>query len=325
MLPLEERYSQLYKNFEKKEYQENLTELLSIAIENRKVIKETKKILTNSYDNKILKDKLIILFISILYDNENSAIIGNTIKELIKDEDFKTQIIKIIKTEKDSKKIFKLLKNYFMEKFDKRFDDFFKIYLTDKLLCQYNIDLAFKVMSENILTKEINVTIENYYKENKLPEKYIDKLKQKLVALPYDYSIDKWFKKFYKKSSDKIKKIIIKEENYNIFINHYLENLILETIYSTINNDSFLKKFKKEFHNEFLSDNKTLKKLLKSLLFDSSDLIFNKIKEKRYNCFHLTSKMFRIDKELLSLYLKEILKKKELEEKILPVLYENLK
>ncbi len=325
MLSMDDRYKQIYKNIEKKEYQEQLVELIAIAFQNKNIIEESNKILANAYENKILKDKLIILFVNTIYDNENSIKIKKIFKELLTDEKFKTSIIKIIKSEKNTKKIFNLLKQHFIKKFDKRFNKIFKIYLIDKFLCQTNINTVFKVISKNILEESVIKVISDYYEKNKIANKYSDKFKQSLVSLPYDYSIDAWFKKLFKKDYSKIKKLVTNSKNFNLFINKNLETLTLSVIYSTIDNELLLKSYKKDFNNEFIKNNLMLKKILKSLIIDNNDEIFDKIKEKRFNCFHLDEKMIKLDEGILTIYLKEILSKRELENKVLPILYESLK
>lgn len=325
MLSMEDRYKQVYKNIEKKEYQEQLVDLIAIAFQNKNIIQESNKILTNAYENKILKEKLIILFVNTIYDNENSIKIKKALKELLKDEEFKTSIIKIIKSEKNTKKIFNLLKQYFIKKLDKRFNKIFKTYLIDKFLCQTNINTLFKVISKKILEEHISKVIFDYYEKNKIASKYSDKFKQKLVSLPYDYSVDAWFEKSFKNNYSKIRKLVTNSKNFNLFINKNLETLTLDIIYSTINSELFLKSYKKDFYNEFIKDSFMLNKILKSLIIDTSDELFDKIKEKRFNCFHLDEKLFKLDEGILIFYLKEILSKKELEDKVLPILYESLK
>ena len=75
MLPMEDRYKELYKNFKKTEYQEKTSELITVIIENREVLKKSEEILDNSYKNEVLNSKVIIFMINIIYDNENSRVI----------------------------------------------------------------------------------------------------------------------------------------------------------------------------------------------------------------------------------------------------------
>jgi hypothetical protein len=325
MLPMENRYTQIYKNLEKNEYKKELITLITSILENQNLIQETSKILENSFENKILKDKIIVFLVSVIYDANNSIQLKNAFNELLEDEEFKTQIVKIIKTEKDSKKIFILLKDFFIKKIDKRFNKIFKTFLNDKFLCQHNIDLTFTVVSKNLINENIGTLILDYYKENNFPDKYKESLKQQLVSLPYDYSIDSWFKDYYKKTYTKIKEFFLNERNSKFIMSEHLEALELNTIYSILNNQLFLDSYKKEFYNEFISDKVKLKKALKSLIIDDSDTLFEKINEKRFNCFHLDEKMIRIDFGLLSLFLKSILGKKEIELNVLPIFFESLK
>ncbi len=325
MLPMEERYKQIYKNIEKKEYNEKLVNLTAIALENRDVVNEAGEALSNAYENKILRSRLIILFVNIIYDIENSERIKKIFNDLLKDREFKTAIVKIIKSEKNSKKIFNLLKQYFIKKLDKRFDKIFKTYLMDKFLCQTNIDTVFKVIAKKFLSDRLKDVVYNYYKENKIEDKYSNRFKQQLVSLPYDYSIDGWFEKVFDKNYKKIKKLLTSRDNFNLFINDNLKSIVLDIVYSTMSDENFLKFYKKDFYNEFFKDDLFLKRILKSLLIDDNEQLFDKIKEKRFNCFHLEQKMIKIDEGLLIIYLKSILSKKELESKVLPILYESLR
>ena len=325
MLSLEDRYKQLYKNFKKTEYQKEVIKSLTKMLENRFVVDKSEKILNDSYENKVLKSKIVVLFINVIYDNKHSLIIKNQLSDLLfKDEEFKTSIIKIIKTEKDTKKIFSLLKEFFIKKLDKRFNDVFKRYLKDKFLCQHNIDLTFSMLAESLLSKEIEDIVLAHYKENEFPEKYAELLKRKIVAMPYNYSIDNWFEKNYKKILLKLNDYFVKNES-KFLVNDKMESVELDIIYSLLQNEVFLTEFKKEFYNEFLKDENIMKSILKDSLISDTETLFNKIKEKRFNCFHLNRKMFRIDKGVLSFYFKDVLKAKEIEKSILPILFKSLK
>jgi len=325
MLDFEDRYKELYKNYKKSEYQEEISKSLTKILENRFVLEKAETILNDSYDNKVLKSKIIVLFINVIYDNKHSIIIKKQLNDLLfKDEEFKTKVIKIIKTEKNTKKIFSLLKGFFIKKIDKRFNDIFKRYLKDKFLCQHNIDLTFSIIAENLLSKEIEDIALAYYSEKEFPEKYNESLRRKLVSLPYNYSISNWFKNDYKKVLTRLDDFFVKNEA-KFLVNDKIESVELDIIYSLLQNEIFLTEFKKEFYNEFLKDGNTMKLILKESLIKDSDTLFNKIKEKRFNCFHLNRKMFRIDKGVLSFYFKDVLKAKEIEKSILPILFESLK
>jgi len=65
--------------------------------------------------------------------------------------------------------------------------------------------------------------------------------------------------------------------------------------------------------------------MLKSSLISDSDTLLKEIEERRFSCINLEEKMFSIDKGILSIYLKDVLKVKDIEKKVFPVLFKSLK
>ena len=325
MLSMEERYKILFDTFKEKKYQSELMSYLSRAFQNPEMTSEFSKILENSFQDKILKNKLKIMFIKIIYDDNNSLLIGKAFKKLVKtDDEFRKNIIKIIKTEKNNKKIFLLFKKYFSDKLDENFYFLYKRYLKDKFLCQYNINLFTEVFFKNLF-KEQNYSYiaENFNVENKSFLKFKERLKQELLSLPYDYKIKSRFDDIYGDILKKISDYLI-DKNKKFFYSDFLESVFLETIYSVLDDDIFLNLYSKEFENDFLKDEKKLEIFLKAVLIDKNDKLFDKIKKKRFNCFHLNEKMFKINSDFLYLYLKDMLNKEQTGD-IFDILFKSLK
>lgn len=315
MMSMPERYEVFYQNFERLKYKDKVeTDLTKIYL-NYKIENNLSKVLRESFSKEVLKNKLKKMFINIIYDINNFSIIKEAVSELLKEEDFKKEIIKIIKLERKPKKIFNLLAAYFSKKFDKNFDIFYKRYLDDKFLCPRNFETMAKALAQKLTSEDIiNFVKENYPENGKYFGIYKEKLKNKLLSLPYDYKINSWFEDYFESSEIKLNNFFNKKDNIRLLLNDHLKTLFLNTLYELIENDSFLNSYAKEFKIDFLNNKSKLKIFLKSLIFEPAGEILKKIKKKRFNCFYLDIKMFNIDNDILKLYLKELLNRQKIDE-----------
>ncbi len=322
MLPLEKRYEIIGKNLQKEDNKKLIKNSL-IKILNNKYILEKVKSTLNNYYNTDLQKKLTIIFAKILYAEENKKYIQNAFNDLLKDESFKLEILKIIKSQTDKQKLFLFLSEYFNKKFKKNLNPILKNYLKQKFLCKHNVSKVFNVFVENLLSRDSYKQIKNHYKKNLINKKYIDKFKQKLASLPYEYKLDNWFYFYLKSSLPKLEKELKNKEINKEFVNSNIEKIVINMINELLQNDDFIKQYSKEFQKEFLADDKKLKNIIKSILLDDLVTINKKLENQKFNCFYLNSKMIKIDSGFLSLYIQDLLQK-DLSNEILLILFKNL-
>lgn len=325
-LPINQRYQEIEHFLAHQEYQEKIEQHLVDIFSFKDITNHIEKKISQKLSQEHYIKSLNHFLIRVSYEPEITHRIQKIFLKLLKDNLFKQGILLIIKEQRKDSVIYSALKNHIQKQFqnDPQGVALLKLLGESIFQCSYNRQKIAEAFGKGFLHPNIRTKIREEILNYPFPPKDLDRLKQRIVMLGFKHTINNWLDPTLSKTASAIKIKLNTPELRAALTSPQFEHLITEAISRWLNKDETVEDFKNYLIPLIDKNQLYIERFLYRLIVNQKKP-FEVIKTLNIPCYQIKLDHFSLSKNLLLIYLKQLLVTTKIQKELIPLFFKYLK